>query len=65
MLAIASQSLAQRNERDSYAALQHYTKAISHLKEEEDSASDGVFLTHFLMLVYEVSVRLILPGNWS
>lgn len=55
MLAIASQSLAQRNEQDPYAALQHYTKAIGYLKNQEDSASDGVFLTHFLMLVYEVS----------
>lgn len=41
--------------------LQAYTQALPELQNhlrtskcEEDLASDGVFLTHFLMLIYEV-----------
>ena len=39
-------------------ALQHYGHAIGHLKSlinrQELDASDGNFLTHFILLLYEV-----------
>lgn len=41
------------------AALQHYQQALpalqASLRIESDLASDGVFLTHFVLLMYEVS----------
>ena len=41
------------------AALQHYQQTIPSLKSclraESDLASDGVFLTHFVLLLYEIS----------
>ena len=40
-------------------ALQHYQKALpslqSSLRSEQDLTSDGVFLTHFILLLYEIA----------
>lgn len=48
----------QRDGRERLDSLQHYSQTLpelqNSLKSEEDLASDGAFLTHFLMLVYEV-----------
>lgn len=59
MIAVASLSLSQQD-GNRVNSLHHYSQTLpelqSMLKSEEDLASDGAFLTHFLMLIYEVSV---------
>lgn len=62
MKAVAFQAMAQRDGTETLEGLQNYTQALPELqnhlrnmKSEEDMLSDGVFLTHFLMLIYEVS----------
>lgn len=58
IMAVASLSLAQGNEERRYSALQFYSQTLRELqngmRSEELLSSDGAFLTHFLMLVYEV-----------
>ena len=54
-MAVASLSLAQKDERERLSALQHYQQSLGNLKNAEDLSSDGAFLTHFLLLIYEVS----------
>ena len=59
MMAVAALSLAVQDGKERLDALQHYQQALpalqSSLKSTEDLSSDGAFLTHFLLLVYEVS----------
>ena len=58
MMAIAALSLAQRDVKARVDALEHYDKSTSalqsNLRSAQDLSSDGAFLTHFLLLVYEV-----------
>jgi hypothetical protein len=62
MMAVAALSLAHQENNERLDALQHYQKALpalqSNLRSADDLSSDGAFLTHFLLLVYEVSGRL-------
>jgi hypothetical protein len=59
MMAVAALSLAHQEGNERLDALQHYQKALpalqSNLRSADDLSSDGAFLTHFLLLVYEVS----------
>lgn len=75
MMAVAALSLAHQEGNERLDALQHYQKALpalqSNLRSADDLSSDGAFLTHFLLLVYEVSndpcasfLLLIAPGGW-
>jgi Fungal specific transcription factor domain len=64
MMAVAALSLAHQEGNEIVDALQHYQKALpalqSNLRSAGDLSSDGAFLTHFLLLVYEVSIH---PGS--
>jgi len=54
MLALGALSLARdRNSR--LNSVRHYGNALSDLRDLKDPMTDGVFLTHFLLLSYEVS----------
>jgi hypothetical protein len=59
MMAVAALSLVHQEGRERLDALQHYQKALpamhSNLRSANDLSSDGAFLTHFMLLVYEVS----------
>jgi hypothetical protein len=59
MMAVAALGLAHQEGNERLDALQHYQKALpalqSNLRSADDLSSDGAFLTHFLLLVYEVS----------
>ena len=59
MMAVAALGLAHQEGSERLDALQHYQKALpalqSNLRSADDLSSDGAFLTHFLLLVYEVS----------
>jgi hypothetical protein len=63
MMAVAALSLAHREGNERLDALQHYQKALpalqSNLRSTGDLSSDGAFLTHFLLLVYEVRLRFL------
>ena len=58
MMALAALSLAGPDGKERLDALGHYQQALpalqNSLKSAEDLSSDGAFLTHFLLLVYEV-----------
>jgi hypothetical protein len=58
MMAVGSLAVFQQDGKERFDSLQHYSQTLpelqNSLKSEEDLASDGAFLTHFLMLVYEV-----------
>ena len=57
-MAVAALSLAVQEGKERLDALQHYQQALPALqltlKSPDDLSSDGAFLTHFLLLVYEV-----------
>jgi hypothetical protein len=59
MMAVAALSLSSQDENERLDALQHYQQALpalqNRLRRPQDLSSDGAFLTHFLLLVYEVS----------
>lgn len=59
MMAVGSLALFQHGGKERLDSLQHYSQTLpelqSSLKSEEDLASDGAFLTHFLMLLYEIA----------
>jgi hypothetical protein len=59
MMAVAALSLAQKDGNARLDALQHYQQALPALqfvlRSADDLYSDGGFLTHFMLLVYEVS----------
>lgn len=58
-MALAALSLSSHGGNERLDALQHYQKALpalqNSLRSTEDLSSDGAFLTHFVLLVYEVS----------
>lgn len=60
MMALSALSLARQDGGQNVLALQHYQLAFpslqTSLRHNQDLCSDGLFLTHFLLLVYEVSV---------
>lgn len=56
MMAVSALSLSHRDGVTNLDALQHYQQVLSFLKSEEDLTSDVTFLTHLLLLLYEVSV---------
>ncbi|KAI9832370.1 MAG: hypothetical protein M1819_004358 [Sarea resinae] len=57
-MALSALSLDRQEGRQCLDALQHYDQALPSLKStmkgKEDLSSDGPFLTHFLLLIYEV-----------
>jgi hypothetical protein len=57
-MAVAALSLAAQDEKEKLDALQHYQQVLpalqACLRRPDDLSSDGAFLTHFLLLVYEV-----------
>lgn len=58
MMAVAALSLAQQDGSARLDALQHYHQALSSLQTNLRSDalhSDGGFLTHFILLVYEIA----------
>lgn len=59
MMAVSALSLARQHRSKSIDALQHYHQAFpslqTALRDTNDLCSDGLFLTHFLLLVYEVA----------
>jgi hypothetical protein len=60
MMALSALSLAHQDGGQNVLALQHYQLAFpslqTSLRHNQDLCSDGLFLTHFLLLVYEVSM---------
>lgn len=57
-MAFSALSMSYKNGVPNLDALQHYQQALpslqSSLRTEQDLTSDGVFLTHFILLLYEV-----------
>ena len=73
--ALSALSLAHRDGLQNVDALQYYQKALAplqNMRSEQDLASNGTFLTHFILLLYEVSYSLLTsrisfncrPQNW-
>jgi hypothetical protein len=60
MMAISALSLAHRTGTQSAEALDHYVQVVPAMRQlvrsEEDSNSDGALFTHYLLLLYEVSM---------
>ena len=59
LMAFSALSMSHKHGIPSLDALQHYQQALPSLKAslhtEEDLASDGVYLTHFILLLYEIA----------
>ncbi|MCJ1317526.1 hypothetical protein MMC15_002851 [Xylographa vitiligo] len=59
LMALSSLSLAHNNGSRNVLALQYYQKALSplqnNLRSEQDLATNGAFLTHFILLLYEIA----------
>ncbi|KAL9126937.1 MAG: hypothetical protein Q9217_004095 [Psora testacea] len=59
LMAFSALSMSHKHGIPTLAALQHYQQALPSLKAslqtKEDLASDGVFLTHFILLLYEIA----------
>lgn len=66
-MAVGSLSLVKRDGYERLDSLQYYSQAVPELqvtlRTDNDLASDGAFLTHFLLLVYEVN--MCRPPRWS
>lgn len=66
-MAVAALSLSSQDGNERLDALQHYQQALpalqNSLRSPEDLSSDGAFLTHFLLLVYEVGDVYIDHGH--
>lgn len=58
MMAVSALSLAHQDGGQNIDALQHYQQAFpslqTSLRSPQDLCSDGLFMTHFLLLIYEV-----------
>lgn len=58
MMAVSALSLSHSGTGHSVDALQYYQQAFPSLqvslRNNDDLVSDGLFLTHFLLLIYEV-----------
>ena len=70
-MAFSALSMSFKNGVANLDALQHYQQALpslqSSLRSEQDLTSDGVFLTHFILLLYEVtsSFNVVIPSmSW-
>ncbi|OAX83466.1 hypothetical protein ACJ72_02168 [Emergomyces africanus] len=70
MMAVSALSLSYQGKGKNIAALQHYQQTLPFLqtsmRSHQDLSSDGVFLTHFLLLIYEIAAAE--PGGsnlWS
>lgn len=63
MMAVGSLAMFQHDGKEKLDSLQYYSQTLpelqSSLRSEEDLASDGAFLTHFLMLLYEVKFSIL------
>lgn len=59
LMAFSALSMSYKNGIANLDALQHYQQALPSLKaslrSEQDLTSDGVFLTHFILLLYEIA----------
>ena len=59
MMALSALSLADREGVQNLDALNHYQRTLPSLQQmmhsEEDLFSNGLMLTHFILLIYEVS----------
>ena len=57
-MAVGSLAMSQQDGGERVDSLQYYSQTLPELQSalrcEEDLASDGAFLTHFLLLIYEV-----------
>ncbi len=69
MMAVAALSLAQQEGKERLDALLHYQLALpalqASLRSPNDLSSDGAFLTHFILLVYEVCVKMVADDRFS
>ncbi|KIW98855.1 uncharacterized protein Z519_00518 [Cladophialophora bantiana CBS 173.52] len=70
MMAVAALSVAVQDGKEWLDALQYYQQALpalqSTLRGPDDLSSDGAFLTHFLLLVYEIAAAEAEHSNlWS
>ncbi|KAK2738267.1 hypothetical protein FQN57_007130 [Myotisia sp. PD_48] len=70
MMAVSALSLTRQDHAKSIDSLQHYQQTLPFLqtsmRSHQDLSSDGVFLTHFLLLIYEIAAAE--PGGsnlWS
>lgn len=65
-MAVGSLAMFQLDGKEKLDSLQYYSQTLpelqSSLRSEEDLASDGAFLTHFLMLLYEVRLGVTLEN---
>lgn len=63
-MAVSALSLSHSGTGQTVDALQYYQQAFPSLqislRNENDLISDGLFLTHFLLLIYEVRLVLCL-----
>ena len=59
MMALSALSLADREGVQNLDALNHYQRTLPSLQQmmhsEDDLFSNGLMLTHFILLIYEVS----------
>ena len=66
-MAFSALSMSYKNGVANLDALQHYQQALpslqSSLRTEQDLTSDGVFLTHFILLLYEVGFPINCSGR--
>ena len=68
-MAFCALSMSYKNGVANLDALQHYQQALpslqSSLRSEQDLTSDGVFLTHFILLLYEVRLpsHVLIPSS--
>lgn len=69
MMAVSALSLSHSGTGQTVDALQYYQQAFPSLqislRNENDLISDGLFLTHFLLLIYEVRLFLRLSCFFS
>ncbi|EAW11142.1 uncharacterized protein ACLA_088310 [Aspergillus clavatus NRRL 1] len=70
MMAISALSLDQKNGGHNIDGLRYYHQAFlslqNSIRSDEDLLSDGLFLTHFLLLAYELAVAELNGSNlWS
>lgn len=66
-MALSALSLADQDASQNINALQHYQQAFTSLQTSlhcnDDLTSDGLFLTHFLLLIYEVRSDILFNGR--
>lgn len=69
MMAVSALSLSRQDPSKSIDSLQHYQQTLPFLqtsmRSHQDLSSDGVFLTHFLLLIYEVRTSEFILANFD